>query len=287
MATGWDPNGADVVVGTSAGAFVGGALRFDKLSVNAIVQANDHPTDVTNRIREHVYQKDRLGGVGRWIRRGVIPGLTRPGVSMLLGSPARYHAGGVSSWLGEVIGDAVDTWPEKPTVVVAYELDGRRRAAFGTEQAPDVSIGEAVAASSAVPVVFSPYMILGKAYVDGGVMSGTHADLVLGASKALDLIIVIAPMAAEEERRGAWFHERIFDRVGRSALGDELQEIHQSWPSTDVLIFRPPPAVLSVMRPNPMDPDAAVPSFVRSLTSFRRELARPEVWGTLKDHLID
>jgi hypothetical protein len=43
--------------------------------------------------------------------------------------------------------------------------------------------------------------------------------------------------------------------------------------------------VLEVMRPNPMDPAAAVPTFVRTLASLRNKLARPEIWSVLDNHL--
>jgi NTE family protein len=49
----------------------------------------------------------------------------------------------------------------------------------------------AVAASCAVPGVFPPVTVDGRRYIDGGVRSGTNADLAAGASAA----VVLAPMA--------------------------------------------------------------------------------------------
>jgi hypothetical protein len=43
--------------------------------------------------------------------------------------------------------------------------------------------------------------------------------------------------------------------------------------------------VLEVMRPNPMDPVGAVPTFVRTLASLRNKLAKPDVWSLLDRHL--
>jgi hypothetical protein len=40
------------------------------------------------------------------------------------------------------------------------------------------------------------------------------------------------------------------------------------------------------MRPNPMDPSRAVATFMRTLISMKRTLARPEVWERLSHHLI-
>ena len=148
-----------------------------------------------------------------------------------------------------------------------------------------MALKDAVAASSAVPVIFNPYEIDGHYYVDGGIVSGTHADLLLGNSDPLDLVLVLAPMAAEELREGARFYEGVFDRVGRTALYDELRAIESAWPDTDTVVLQPSPMVMAAMRPNPMEPAAAVPTFVRTLASMRNKLAKPEVWTVLDRHL--
>ena len=204
---------------------------------------------------------------------------------MLLGTPALHHAGGIADWVEEQTGPMSDEWPDRATVIVAFDIAGGARVAFGTEDAPDVALKDAVAASSAVPVIFSPYVIDGRHYVDGGVVSGTHADLLLGNTDPLDLVLVLAPMAAEEPRDGARFYEGVFDRVGRTALEDELKSIEVEWPDTDILVLRPSPMVLEAMRPNPMEPAGAVPTFVRTLASLRNKLARPDVWTVLNRHL--
>lgn len=286
MATGWAPDAADVVVGTSAGAFAASIVRSQALSLDSIVKPGERQEDVADRIRSWVYRKSRLRGVGRWMRRGIVPSIRQPGLTAVLGAPGRYDAAGIGDWVAEQAPEVAAAWPERPTVIVAYDLEERRRVAFGTLNAPDVTLRDAVAASSAVPIVFSPYEIKGKSYVDGGVVSGTNADLVLGNPQPLDLLLVLAPMAAEEQRSHARFYEQIFDRVGRSALHDELVAIASAWPATDTLVLRPTPAVLAVMRPNPMDPNQAVPTFVRTLASLRTKLAAPEVWQVLERHLV-
>lgn len=286
MATGFEANDADVVVGTSAGSFVTALLRHDRLGLDWLVWPGDTRDDVAGRIAGHVYTRDSRVKVGPWLRHGVLKGLRRPGLTMLLGSPARYSSGGLAQWVRNEIGEhAAETWPDTPTVVTAFDIAAGRRVAFGTELAPDVGMADAVAASSAIPLLFRPWDIDGRLYVDGGVASGTHADLVLGAPEPLDLVIVLAPMAAEEDREGAWFHERMFDRVGRTALGDEITRIRDTWPETDVLVLRPSRHALAAMRPNPMDTAAAVPSFIRTLIGMRKTLGSEEIWTLLERHL--
>ncbi len=53
-----------------------------------------------------------------------------------------------------------------------------RRVVFGAPGAPEASVGQAVAASCAIPGVFRPVPIAGREYVDGGVWSPTNLDAV-------------------------------------------------------------------------------------------------------------
>ena len=287
IATGWEPNDSQVLVGTSSGAYVAALVRNDALDLDSLVLRDDDRTAVAQRIRSHVFNADPGVAVGKWLRYGIAPGIRRPGLTMFLGSPARYDAAGLSNWVTSQIGQAAaGSWPDRPTAVVAYDLRSRTRTAFGTEGAPEAALADAVAASSAIPLFFRPYSVGDGLYVDGGVASGTHADLVLGSDQPLDLILVIAPLAAEVQRKRAMFHEKMFDRVGQRSLQEEIKIIKSAWPDCDVVTLSPSPSVQNAMRPNPMDPSRAVATFMRTLISMKRTLARPEVWERLSDHLI-
>ena len=284
MATDWDPSDADTVVGTSSGAVVAALLRTGHLDVGSLVGEAHEPADLAAGLRERIYRRSRPRGIGRWIRHGVIPSLRRPGIGLALGSPAPYTTDGIVEWLEELVGPEAHGWPDRPTTIVAYELEGRRRVAFGTENSPDTGLARAVAASAAVPMLFDPVTIDGARHVDGGVASGTSADLVLGGGP-LDLVIVSAPMASIESRPGARFYEGIVDRLGSSALESEVDAIRRAWPDTDVIVLRPDAGVLAETRPNPLDTHAALPAFLRTLRSMRSHLGEPEVWSVLDRHL--
>ena len=107
----------------------------------------------------------------------------------------------------------------------------------------------------------------------------------LASPEPLDLLIVIAPLASDESRAGTRIVDGLFDRVGREALKAELSVIRDTWPNTDVVVFRPDPRVLAAARPNPLSVKAAVPSFLRTLMSMRDELSNPATWEVLKKHL--
>lgn len=287
LATGWDPNQAEVVVGTSGGAFVSALVRNDALSLDSLVMPTDDRDAVAERIRNHVFTKSKGVQVKHWVRHGILPGLRDPGLTLFLGSPAPYHASGLTEWVKSHIGEERgEDWPDKATAIIAFDLASRRRVVFGSETAPDTGIAHAVAASSAIPLLFHPYQISDGLFVDGGVVSGTHADVVLGSDKPLDLVLILAPMAAEVARKRARFHERMFDRVGQRSLTEEVALIKQAWPDCEVITVSPSPSVQNAMRPNPMDASRAVATFMRTLISMKRTLAQPEVWDRLDDHLL-
>lgn len=286
LATGWDPNSAEVVIGTSCGALTGAMVRGDQLNLHTFVGDAVSREDVAANLRDRVFQRSKPTGVVRWLRRGVLPGLRRPDLSLVLGSPAIYSTHGIGEWVEEALGDLAHSWPDRPTVIVGYDLEERERAPFGTDAAPAAQLRNAVAASAAVPGIFQPVLIRDRWYADGGIASGTSVDLLLGSEDPMDLVIVIAPLAAAARRPGARFYEDIFDRFGRVALQAEVELLSDQWPDTEVLVLRPDNRVLAAARPNPMSADAAMPAFLRTIRSMKNELAAPATWRLLSKHLV-
>ena len=70
---------------------------------------------------------------------------------------------------------------EKQLFVVATELDTGNRAVFGHGGKAIVPISRAVAASSAVPVLYRPVEIFGRDYLDGGLHGTASLDLAIEA----------------------------------------------------------------------------------------------------------
>jgi len=286
LATGWEPGAADVIVGTSSGAVIAALARSGHLDLDSVVGDVKGAAHLARLLDKIIYRRCKPAGVGRWVRHGILPGLRKPGIRLALGCPAPYTTAGIREWLERAIGEQANSWPDRPTTIVAYQLEGKHRVAFGTEGSPDAGLAAAVAASTAVPMLFAPVLIDGLHYVDGGVASGTNADLVLGSPEPLDLLIVTAPMASVEQRPDARFYEGIVDRLGGSALTAELDAIRTAWPETEIVVLRPDRSVLAETRPNPLDTAAALPTFLRTLRAMRRTLGSPEVWPVLERHLV-
>ena len=77
---------------------------------------------------------------------------------------------------------------EKPLLVTAADVDGRGRVVFGPGYEEDVPISQAVAASCCVPILFRPYRIGDRYYVDGEVVRTLSIDLAVEAGA--DVVII-------------------------------------------------------------------------------------------------
>ena len=285
MATGWDPNTADVVIGTSGGAFVSAMIRADAVHPDTFVGTGETEEEIHDWLSGYLYRRGAPRGGIRWLKKGLLPALRRPSLYVALGSPGIYRTDGIAAWVSDTAGAMAESWPERPTAIVAYDLEARTRTPFGTQAAPEVPLSEAVAASSAVPFVYEPVKINDRWYADGGLASGTSADLVLALPEPLDLVLIVAPLAANSPRSSGHFYEDVFDKVGRTALATEIAKIRAEWPATEILVLRPDEHVLDLARPNPMSVSAAIPTFLATLRSMKYELAHSSVWRILERHL--
>lgn len=84
-------------------------------------------------------------------------------------------------------------WPVVPLYLVAVRADTGETAIFG--QGSGVGLVDAVAASCAVPGIWPPVTLGAYRYMDGGVRSGSNADLI----GTPDKVLVLAPMGTEQD----------------------------------------------------------------------------------------
>ncbi len=269
---GVDLAGADRVVGTSAGSIVGAQIT------SAQITSAQATGDVG---LEELYRRQLLtpaelgdGGVplaaiGRTVvlRFGLALVRARGDLERfgrLLGRDAvrRAAQGRVPSveeryeQVGQRIGGL--TWPDRDLVVTAVDVATGRRAAFGPRgPLPQVSLEDAVNASCAVPCVYPPIPIDGATYVDGGVRSGSNADLAAGC----DVVVALAPL----------------DR----AIGP-LRSAADLLAGLDVphLVITPDAASLAAIGRNVLDPAARPPSARAGYAQARAHVAAVrDLWG--------
>lgn len=258
-ATGWDPRDAELVVGTSAGSVTGAVLR-------AGVPAGDLAR--TSEGEPLSEEGSRLAAIGSPHRPRPTPAhalafrpvaepaaflhaLTHP-----FGHPVRalvvaaMPAGGVPT---SAISEGIDllhggAWPERPLWVCSYDLRAGRRVVFGRPGSPAATVGQAVAASCAIPGYFKPVTIGGRRYVDGGVHSMANLDLV--ADSGLDLVVAVSPMSQASFRLGFTPVDLMRSPL-RARLRREVDALRRR--GVRVIVIHPGRAVIAAMGPNPMD----------------------------------
>ena len=285
-ATGWDPRTAEVIVGTSAGSVTGALLRAGLAPSDLAARALGQPvsTAASAVLRRTVLPAPgaatarparatlpfRMSAPGALLQAARRPWRVRPGAI----AAAVLPVGTVSTEAisGGVGGLFREGWPASTTWVCAVRLDEGRRVVFGREGAPTATVGQAVAASCAIPGWFAPVEIDGVRYVDGGVHSPTNLDVV--RDLGLDLVVVSSPMSAAG-RAPSLRADQAIRRFARANLDAEALRVRRR--GTPVIAFQPTPADLDVMGIDAMDAGRRGAVVEQVKASTLRRLARADV----------
>jgi NTE family protein len=291
--TGWDPREAEVVVGTSAGSITGAVLRAGLPAPDLMNRMLGRPlspegTDLLGDLamvqpppigRPDLRRMPRaLAAPLAVVRAASRPWAVRPGsLAAALLPPGTVATEVISSMVGALAGDE---WPKDDLRVCAVRLSTGRRVVFRRDATPEATLGEAVAASCAIPSFFEPVRIGEARYVDGGVHSPTNLDLMAGMG--LDLVIVSSPMSAAGGtfRVGRVGVDAPLRRFCRAMLDTEASRVRGR--GTPVIAFQPTPDDQRVMGINAMDGSrrAAVALHIREST--HRRLARQDTKARLE-----
>src|ERR687892_156859 len=131
-------------------------------------------------------------------------------------------------------------------LIPAVDLNTAERVVFGAGELASVPISDAIAASSAIPGFFDPYMIDGRDYVDGGVGFCGHADL--AAEAGADVVFVVNPLVPNRVVAGESMRARgvytIVEQAGRiysqNLLHLGLAALAVKFPRTAFYLLQPP-----------------------------------------------
>jgi NTE family protein len=175
-AAGLDLRRAEAFVGTSAGSVVAASLAAGR-SPRRPPGAGDQREQAPSQ------EEGALRGALRWGWAATAPlaapawALTAPGGALLRAALlSRAPRGGRSL---SALRERVDGWGaafDGRLRICCVDRASGRRVVFGAPGAPSADVGEAVAASCAIPWVFAPVVIGGREYVDGGAWSVTNLD---------------------------------------------------------------------------------------------------------------
>ncbi|MFC1415468.1 patatin-like phospholipase family protein [Streptacidiphilus cavernicola] len=251
---GVDLGGADLTVGTSAGAITAALLATgqdpDRLAAPVRpAGSGGTPPQVDGRRLGEVFAV--LGGAAS------DPAEARRRVGRLAlaaeTGPEQAHVARMRAMAG------ADRWPDRKLLITALDAETGEQEVF--DRASGASLSSAVAASTAFPGIYPPITINGRRYLDGSLRSATNADLAAGART----IVVINPQA------------HLFPR-------ELLQRELAATGAHTVLTIEPDPASLRAFGQDLNDRTAWEPAYRAGLRQAPDDAERLRLaWGTGSD----
>jgi NTE family protein len=233
--TGWRAQDAEQIVGTSAGAVIGAlaaaGVAPEYMSAYASGRTLDDVADAESRASVTAARASAGQFQLQWSLPPIGPGSWQLAVSTLLRPHRHAPAVVLAGWLPRgfvstapirrlVEAYVPDRWPERAGFwAVAADYATGRRVAFGRDDAPPATLGEAVAASCAIPGFYHPVRVAGRRYIDGGICSVSNLDLLKDVG--LDLVVCLNPMSSLAQATGGSPADRMA-AVMRASAGRRL-----------------------------------------------------------------
>ncbi|MFC3078510.1 patatin-like phospholipase family protein [Phenylobacterium terrae] len=244
---------ADFIMGTSAGSFVGARLAMGvepKTLAGAILaeaerarpaapangaSASERPADTSALMQ-------MLSGEGM---AGLSPQETMQRIgAFALGAKTMDEDAFIATFGKSFSTLPPDAWPERGFACTAVDAESGEFRLWTGEAG--VGVTRAVASSCSVPGVYPPVTIEGRRYIDGGMRSGTNADLAKGYDKVLIVALRIGGTGPAAERAA-------------QRLASEVEALKSAGAAVEVIT--PDEASQAAFGPNLMDfrrrPDAA------------------------------
>ena len=271
-------NEFDVYVGTSAGSFVASLVANGVTPEEMMRVVNQQvPTPFRDINMSTLMRPKYLD----WVKSGAlmplrIAGLTRTALTNIRSfslmdlavglaetlPPGIYDGTGIEAYLEQVLADPDRTNDfrelENELYLTATDLDTCERIVFGTEDWDDVPISTAAAASTSLPMVYSPVEIKGRQLIDGGIRSTTNVDVAV--ERGARFVIVVNPlvpyvndfqkmiptMLGSRVRRVA---DMGFPQIGYQAfkllahqrLHEAVRHWEEKYPGVDIILIEPDP----------------------------------------------
>jgi len=250
MEGGIDLRDADLIVGTSAGSIVGSQIAAGRDPREMMLEARERPAPVANESPDVAaitavfaawasFEEMTPANCAR-VGKLALEAKTMPEEELL----ARFERN-----------EAV-AWPAKPLLVVAVDCVSGDMRAF--DAASGVPMQRAISASCSVPGMFPPVTIEGRRYTDGGVRSGTSADLAVRIVP--DVVLIVAPMGSSTENA---FGRLMAKQISAEAAGLEAA-------GAGVMVIQFDEAAKQTGAANLMNPAGAAPAAVAGEAHGRR-----------------
>jgi len=193
-----DPAAVDAIVGTSAGSVVGARLALghdleDLVAEQLAAPAPTSPGATEERPRGDMRAVMEIFGELRQAER-VTPEVTKVVGQKAMAAPTPPEDRWIASF-ETTLGGAGTSWPaDRDLRIAALDCHTGERRMWTRTDAAVAPLATAVASSCAVPGMFPTVGIGESRYTDGGVWSGTNADVLLDDRP--EAVLIVAPTAA-------------------------------------------------------------------------------------------
>ena len=267
---GVDLGKADFIVGTSAGSFVGARLAMGaeaaKIADPILAEAERaasapraegrerRPADLTFLMQKMAEAQGSLRNpvevraeIGEWA----------------LAAETMSEDDFIASFGRSFASLPEGYWPERGYACTAVDAETGAFQLWTKDSG--VGVTRAVASSCSVPGVYPPVTIAGRRYIDGGMRSGTNADVATGHELVVLVVVRLAAAAGPAAERIA------------ARLDDEVRTLRDG--GAEVLVIGPDEASQAAFGPNLMDfrrrPDAVRAGLAQGAEAAQR---LREVW---------
>jgi NTE family protein len=278
MAVNRTVNQFDVYVGTSAGSFVA-SLTANGVTPEEMMRVVNQqvPTPFTDVDRGTLMRPNalefaqstallplRMLGLARtFVSQARSTSLIDLAVGIAEALPSGlYDGSGIQEYLDTVLSDPdrVNDFRllQNELFLTATDLDTCERIVLGGQDWDDVPISKAVAASTALPMVYKPVEIKGRHLVDGGLRSTTNLDIAVEAGAKFVVVVnplvpyvndfqkVIPTMLGSRVRR---VRDMGFPQIGYQAfkliahqrLHEAVSHWKERYPGVDIILIEPDP----------------------------------------------
>jgi NTE family protein len=224
---------ADFIMGTSAGSFVGSQLAMGRKAADmagAIVAEAERHKSAADIARPPAAAQ----GGGQGGERPAAPNLM-PLMRMMqeaaagtrdpkevrkeigafaMGAKTVDEATFIKSFGRQLSGEQAAGWPAKDYACTAVDAESGEFVVWNNDS--KVGLAQAVASSCSVPGVYPPITINGRRYIDGGMRSGTNADV----AKGHDLVVLVALRIGGADPAQAARQREVLDREVKALTDD-------------------------------------------------------------------
>lgn len=235
---GLDLSEAAIIVGTSAGSIVGGQLAsgknfdlpepVDQQQVDELAELNQAlDLDVLGKVFELWSANDRMD---------------RETCAQIGAEALKAKGWSEQQWLqSNQRMHGLEGWPDADLRITSVDTASGELVVHSRTSTP---LALAIAASCTVPGMFPTITINGQQHMDGGVPSGTNAQVILADEP--DVVIIIAPICARTA---------LFGPAADNALADEISALEKA--GAKVISIVPDDTDVEAFGPNLMDPSRA------------------------------